>query len=119
MKLLILSQTEDAYSHNKWSVVNAMYITQDNYFEHWCAKMKEKAITRKSCCGVRVQCLDIDDQGVPTVVGHFQHLATPKKQVEINKAVAEAKRPTTDEIFAAFQQIPGLAVPPPPVQGGF
>lgn len=119
MKLLVISQTEDAYSHDNWSVVTAMYITQDHYFAHWCAKMKDKATLRKSCCGVRVQCLDIDTEGQATLVGSYQHLVPPKKRVEINKAPVSLKDTglTATGLLAALQQLPTFDAPP--VQGGF
>ena len=119
MKLLVISQTETAYSHDNWSVVNAMYITQDHYFEHWCSKMKDKATLRKSCCGVRVQCLDINTEGQATLVGSYQHLVPPKKRVEINKApgLVAGKAVTTSDILAALQQLPTFN--PQPTQGGF
>lgn len=118
MKLLVISQTEDAYSHDNWSVVNAMYITQDHYFAHWCAKMKDKATLRKSCCGVRVQCLDIDTEGQATLVGSYQHLVPPKKRVEINRAPEPVKGgKISEDLLAALQQLPTFA--PQAVQGGF
>ena len=120
MKLILLWQTEDAYSHDKWSLINALTETagEDGKADYYWAKFLRKLEKPVSCCGVRMEVLQYDEAFTPTLIRKEFKTIPARKRVEINKATAKSSLKGMDPLTALLMEHPVQQVHQWPVNQG-